>query len=95
VLGLTFRTAAASEVFSVRTADPQDHGAHILSRLSRKVHRFCAAFRAEPRAKLTLACGCPSTAPGGPQVHSIKLRALPYIGALTFIASVAGYMGGR
>jgi len=28
-------------------------------------------------------------------VHSLKLRALPYVGALTVIASLAGYAVGR
>jgi len=28
-------------------------------------------------------------------MHNLKLRALPYVGALTVIASLAGYMGGR
>jgi hypothetical protein len=29
------------------------------------------------------------------QMNTLKLRALPYVGALTVIASLAGYMGGR
>jgi hypothetical protein len=58
------------------------------------MHRFRAAFCAEPRAQLTLASHRNPTSREA-FVHSIKLRALPYIGALTFIASVAGYMGGR
>jgi hypothetical protein len=32
---------------------------------------------------------------GEVHVHSIKVRALPYLGALTFIASMAGYFGGK
>jgi len=28
-------------------------------------------------------------------MNNLKLRALPYVGALTVIASLAGYMGGR
>jgi len=28
-------------------------------------------------------------------MNNLKLRALPYVGALTVIASLAGYVGGR
>jgi hypothetical protein len=60
-----------------------------------KVHRFCATSRAEPRQELTLAALYPSTLPREAHMNTLKLRALPYVGALTVIASLAGYMGGR
>jgi hypothetical protein len=59
------------------------------------MHRFCAASCAEARSQLTLAPVRSSSFPEGSAVNTLKLRALPYVGALTVIASLAGYMGGR
>jgi hypothetical protein len=61
-----------------------------------KVHRFCATSCAEPRSQLTLAARYPSTFPFRRiPMTNLKLRALPYAGVLTVIASLAGYYGGR
>jgi hypothetical protein len=62
-----------------------------------KVHRFCATSRAEPRVELTLAARHPSTSLrlGRLAMNNLKLRVLPYAGALTVLASLAGYFGGR
>jgi hypothetical protein len=61
-----------------------------------KVHRFCATSRAEPRTELTLGTRHPSTfAFWEAAMNNLKLRALPYAGVLTVIASLAGYYGGR
>jgi hypothetical protein len=32
---------------------------------------------------------------GRPTMNNLKLRALPYAGVLAFVASMAGYFGGR
>jgi hypothetical protein len=61
-----------------------------------KVHRFCATSCAEARRELTLAARYPSTFSFGRlAMNNLKLRALPYAGVLTVIASLAGYYGGR
>jgi hypothetical protein len=59
------------------------------------VHRFCATSCAEPQSKPTLAAHYPSNFLWRPAMNNLKLRALPYVGALTVIASMAGYFGGR
>jgi len=79
----------------VRTAVERDHGVRLLSRLEAKVHRFRQAFRAEARTNHTLGSRHSSSKTREVAVKSLKLRALPYAGALTLIASMAGYLGGR
>lgn len=59
------------------------------------MHRFCATSRAEAQDQLTLAARCSSTFNGRLAMNNLKLRALPYAGALVVIASLAGYVGGR
>jgi hypothetical protein len=61
-----------------------------------KLHRFCATSRAEPQAEHTLAARYPSNQhSGGCPMTNLKLRALPYAGVLTLVASMAGYIGTR
>jgi hypothetical protein len=59
------------------------------------MHRFCATSRAETPSQLTLAARCSSTFNGRLAMNNLKLRALPLVGALSLIASMAGYLGGR